>query len=69
MNVKNLEGVVTLKTLTNGLLVVVYSSVMIRIFQISNFKLLFERNLVSDVPVVGLTKVTEACISFNPEGV
>lgn len=68
MNVKNLEGVVALKTLTNGLLLVVYSNSMLRIFQISNFSLIEERNLLADSPVEGLKRVTEAFISFNADG-
>lgn len=68
MNVKNLEGVVALKTLTNGLLLVVYSNSMLRIFQISNFSLIEEINLLADSPVEGLKRVTEAFISFNADG-
>jgi len=47
-NIKNLEGVVALKVLTNNLLAVTYTNGLFRVIQISNFSVLIETNLLGD---------------------
>ena len=47
-NIKNLEGVLAFKALTNDLLAVVYTSGLFRVVDISNLAPMLEINLLAD---------------------
>lgn len=66
-NVKNLEGVVAMKTLTNHLLVAVYTNGLFRVIQIPNLSVLVETNLFNDKGRLGdaAYKAVEAKIAFE----
>ena len=52
-NIKNLEGVVAVKTLTNNLLAVVYTDGMFRVVDISTFSIVVQNNLLDDESRLG----------------
>lgn len=66
-NIKNLEGVLALKVLTNNLLAVVYTSGLFRVIDISSLSMMLEINLLGDEGKLGIAsgRVIEAQIAYK----
>ena len=67
-NLRNFEGVVALKALSNGLLAVLYTSGLFRIVQISYLSVLVETELLEgdlDLARQGFDKISEAKLAFQ----
>ena len=57
-NIKNLNGVVALRVLTNNLLAALYTNGLLRIIQISGFTVVLETNLMQDEARLGQVLVS-----------
>ena len=67
-NIKNLEGVVALKVLTNNLLAIVYTNGLLRVIQLGDLSITTETNLLGDkgrLAQLGSGRVVEAQIAFK----
>ena len=64
-NVKNLEGVVAIKALTNNLLAVVYSNGLLRVYGISTVSVIVESNILQIENDIEFDRIIDAQINFK----
>ena len=63
---RNYEGVVALKILTNNLLAVIYSNGLLRVIQVSDFSIVMQTNVLADrelLEKIGSSRLVEAKIA------